>query len=103
MGQTRKHIFNARCSPRYHSNLDFSPLSVLLPLNLILDLTTSDDTAGSRDLVTRLLQLPCGLVRGALANLGLVAVVRAAFLDERGGASILPAVSFTIKVRAPGS
>ncbi|CAN0361167.1 unnamed protein product, partial [Hapterophycus canaliculatus] len=60
----------------------------------------TDDTAGSRDLVSRLLQLPCGLVRGALANLGLVAVVRASFLDDRGGSSDLPAVSFTIKIRA---
>ena len=65
--------------------------------------TAADDTAGSRDLVTRLLQLPCGLVRGALANLGLAAVVRATFLDDRGGASTLPAVSFTIKIRSPGS
>lgn len=49
--------------------------------------------------MTRLLQLPCGIVRGALANLGLVASVRAAFQEERGGASTLPAVSFTIKIR----
>ncbi|CAM9552180.1 unnamed protein product [Ectocarpus sp. 12 AP-2014] len=62
-----------------------------------------DDTAGSRDLVNRLLQLPCGLVRGALANVGLVAVVRASFLDDRGGMSDLPAVSFTIKIRAGGN
>eukprot|EP00904_Undaria_pinnatifida_P002512 jgi/Undpi1/12261/HiC_scaffold_5.g01937.m1 len=58
-----------------------------------------DDSVGSRDLVARLLQLPCGLVRGALANLGLAAVVRATFLDDRGGALTLPAVSFTIKIR----
>lgn len=61
-----------------------------------------DDTAGTRDLVSRLLQLPCGLVRGALANLGLVAVVRASFLDDRGSMSDLPAVSFTIKIRSGG-
>ena len=60
---------------------------------------SADDSVGSRDLVARLLQLPCGLVRGALANLGLAAVVRATFLDDRGGALTLPAVSFTIKIR----
>lgn len=65
-------------------------------------LARADDTAGSRDLVSRLLQLPCGLVRGALANLGLVATVRASFLDDRGGMSDLPAVSFTIKIRPGG-
>lgn len=58
----------------------------------------TDDTTGSRDLVSRLLQLPCGLVRGALANLGLSAAVRASFVDDRG-MSDLPAVSFTIKIR----
>lgn len=49
--------------------------------------------------MSRLLQLPCGLVRGALANLGLTAAVKASFLDDRGGMSDLPAVSFTIKIR----
>ncbi|CAN0294719.1 unnamed protein product [Ascophyllum nodosum] len=62
-----------------------------------------DDSAGSHDLVARLLQLPCGLMRGALANLGLTVTVRASFLDDRGGSSFLPAVSFTIRVRASGS
>lgn len=62
-----------------------------------------DDTVGSQDLVSRLLQLPCGIVRGALANLGLMATVKATFMEERGGASTLPLVSFTIKIRAPGS
>lgn len=62
-----------------------------------------DDTTGSHDLVSRLLQLPCGLVRGALANLGLTAAVRASFLDDRGGMSDLPAVSFTIKIRPSSS
>ncbi|CAM9534534.1 unnamed protein product [Choristocarpus tenellus] len=58
----------------------------------------SDDTPGSRDLVGRLLHFPCGLVRGALANLGMIAAVRADFVNESGEASVLPAVSFTIKV-----
>ncbi|CAN0184626.1 unnamed protein product, partial [Discosporangium mesarthrocarpum] len=57
-----------------------------------------DDTAGNRDLVGRLLHFPCGLVKGALANLGVLADVRAEFLSESGEASALPAVSFTIKV-----
>lgn len=77
-------------------------VKVVLWVESVPHATKPDDTAGTRDLVSRLLQLPCGLVRGALSNLGLVAVVRASFLDDRGGMSDLPAVSFTIKIRSGG-
>ncbi|CAM9241813.1 unnamed protein product [Phaeothamnion confervicola] len=56
-----------------------------------------DNSAANRELVRRLLLYPCGLVRGAVANLGLSASVRADFgRDDRDGGPPLPAITITI-------
>ncbi|CAM9674276.1 unnamed protein product [Heterosigma akashiwo] len=47
-------------------------------------------------MLTRLLQFPCGLIRGALDNLGIQSIVRAEFVDESNSIT-LPCVSFTIR------
>jgi hypothetical protein len=53
----------------------------------------SSDDMTSKQAAARLLHFPCGILRGALANLGIVAVVNADF-------NILPAVTFNIRAKA---
>jgi hypothetical protein len=50
------------------------------------------------DQARRMLCFVCGLLRGVLTNLGRQAVVRAEYNDEKTGAILLPAVTFTIKI-----
>ena len=57
-----------------------------------LDKYASDDIK-SKEAAARLLHFPCGIIRGALANLGLVAIVNADF-------NTLPACSFNIRVKS---
>eukprot|EP00953_Heterococcus_sp_UTEX-ZZ885_P040661 20774-Heterococcus_DN1.PRE.2 len=57
-----------------------------------------DRRAADKELVTLLLQYPCGLVRGAMSALGHPASVKAEFWDEKTDKSILPTVSFTVKL-----
>jgi hypothetical protein len=61
-------------------------------------LFTADRRAADKELVTLLLQYPCGLVRGAMSALGHPASVKADFWDEKTDKSILPTVSFTVKL-----
>jgi len=49
-----------------------------------------DMDAATRDAVSKLLHFPCGIMRGALANLGMSALVTAEF-------SALPSVTFNVR------
>ena len=57
-----------------------------------LDKYSSDDIA-TKQAAARLLFFPCGILRGALANLGLSAIVNADF-------NVLPGVTFNIRIKA---
>ena len=54
--------------------------------------SSSSDDVASKQAAARLLVFPCGILRGALANLGISAVVNADF-------NTLPAVTFNIRAR----
>ena len=56
-----------------------------------LDKYASDDIK-SKEEAARMLHFPCGIIRGALANLGLVCIVNADF-------NTLPSCSFNIRVK----
>ena len=60
-----------------------------------LDKYASDDIA-SKQAAARLLFFPCGILRGALANLGLSVIVNADF-------NVLPGVTFNIRIKASAS
>ena len=51
----------------------------------------SSDDMTSKQAATRLLHFPCGILRGALANLGIAAIVNADF-------NTLPAVTFNVRI-----
>jgi hypothetical protein len=51
----------------------------------------SDDIA-SKQAATNMLHIPCGLLRGALANLGVTSVVTADFNN-------LPTVTFNVRIK----
>lgn len=53
----------------------------------------ASDDSSSHAAATNLLHFPCGLIRGALANLGHGAIVVADF-------NVLPGVSFNIKLKS---
>jgi hypothetical protein len=57
-----------------------------------LDRYSSDDIA-SKQAAAKLLNFPCGLLRGALANLGLTAIVNADF-------NVLPSCTFHIRIKS---
>ena len=50
------------------------------------------DDAASKHAAATLLQFPCGIVRGALASLGLAAIVTA-------DSSALPACTFSVRIK----
>jgi Transport protein particle (TRAPP) component len=52
-----------------------------------------------RNLAWFMLQFACGLIRGALATLAQPATIKADFWDEKTDRSLLPAVSFTIRLK----
>eukprot|EP01039_Chlorochromonas_danica_P006179 gene6179-6814_t len=56
-----------------------------------LDKYSSDDIA-SKQVAIQVLHIPCGMIRGALANLGMLAIVNADFNN-------LPACTFSIRVK----
>jgi trafficking protein particle complex subunit 6 len=58
-----------------------------------LDRYASDDIV-SKQAAARMLHFPCGILRGALANLGLSSIVVAEFVA-------LPACTFNIKIKMP--
>jgi trafficking protein particle complex subunit 6 len=58
-----------------------------------LDRYASDDIV-SKQAASRLLHFPCGILRGALANLGLSSIVAAEF-------NALPSCTFTIRIKSP--
>lgn len=58
-----------------------------------LDRYASDDIA-SKKAAARMLHFPCGILRGALANLGLSSIVVAEF-------NTLPHCTFNIKIKSP--
>jgi trafficking protein particle complex subunit 6 len=58
-----------------------------------LDRYASDDII-SKQAASRLLHFPCGILRGALANLGLSSIVAAEF-------NTLPSCTFTIRIKSP--
>ena len=57
-----------------------------------LDRYASDDLS-SKQAAVRMLNFPCGILRGALANLGLNAIVNAEF-------NVLPGCTFHIRVKS---
>jgi len=57
-----------------------------------LERFSSSDDMASKQAAARLLNFPCGILRGALANLGIVAAVNADF-------NSLPAVQFNIRAK----
>ena len=57
-----------------------------------LEKYSSDDIA-SKQAAVRMLHIPCGILRGALANFGVLAIVNADFNN-------LPACTFNIRVKA---
>jgi Transport protein particle (TRAPP) component len=71
---------------------------MMLMIPHCMPLATADRRAADKELVTLLLQYPCGLVRGAMSALGHPASVKAEFWDEKTDKSILPTVSFTVKL-----
>ena len=52
----------------------------------------SSDDIESKQAAERMLHFPCGMIRGALANLGVLALVNADFNN-------LPACTFNIRVK----
>lgn len=52
----------------------------------------SSDDIESKQSAERMLHFPCGMIRGALANLGVLAMVNADF-------NTLPACTFNIRVK----
>jgi trafficking protein particle complex subunit 6 len=56
-----------------------------------LEKYTSDDIA-AKQAAARMLNIPCGILRGALANFGILAIVNADFNN-------LPACVFNIRVK----
>jgi len=60
---------------------------------------SADASQENRMMVTRMLQFPCGMIRGALTNLGVtVTSVRAEYIDEKNVIT-LPCCSFTVKTK----
>ncbi|RYG67989.1 hypothetical protein EON64_06185 [archaeon] len=57
-----------------------------------LEKYSSDDIA-SKQIAAQMLQIPCGMIRGALADMGVLATVNADFNN-------MPAVTFNIRVKA---
>jgi hypothetical protein len=57
-----------------------------------LEKYSSDDIA-SKQAAAKMLNVPCGIIRGALANLGLLAIVNADFNN-------LPACTFNIRIKS---
>lgn len=53
----------------------------------------ASDDAVSKETAARMLHFPCGILRGALANLGLSSIVVAEFTS-------LPACTFNIKIKS---
>eukprot|EP00638_Chattonella_subsalsa_P008725 CAMPEP_0117747296 /NCGR_PEP_ID=MMETSP0947-20121206/8425_1 /TAXON_ID=44440 /ORGANISM="Chattonella subsalsa, Strain CCMP2191" /LENGTH=150 /DNA_ID=CAMNT_0005564719 /DNA_START=174 /DNA_END=626 /DNA_ORIENTATION=- len=58
----------------------------------------SDNNPENCLMVAKMIQFPCGLIRGALENLGVNSAVRAEFSDEKNNIT-LPVCSFTIRTR----
>jgi hypothetical protein len=58
-----------------------------------LDRYASDDMT-SKQAAALMLYFPCGILRGALANLGILSIVVAEF-------NALPACTFNIKIKTP--
>ena len=56
-----------------------------------LEKYASDDDS-AKQIATRMLSFPCGILRGALANLGILSIVNADFTN-------LPACVFNIRVK----
>jgi hypothetical protein len=57
-----------------------------------LEKYSSDDIA-SKQAAAKMLNVPCGIIRGALSNLGLLAIVNADFNN-------LPACTFNIRIKS---
>lgn len=57
-----------------------------------LDKYTSDDII-TKQIATKMLHIPCGILRGALANLGISAVVTAELNN-------LPSCTFNIRIKS---